>query len=248
MPNLNSQSRAKHTAALGELAPLAKEINAHLKTAGEFDGKADDRRLTAAIALEKASALCREAKMSFKSWVAGNIEQSYDECRKLAVIGASPDPAKALADMRSGAAVRSRALRKRQAAVLRDTAAEASVGNKPLSHYEGAEQGLALLSHKDALTLIDGKLRGLGMRVVSEADAKRVEQAKKDSAAGKFATIAEVKTRFLTLKASDKLEFVRWAADNISVGVTGDFQDDSHLTDIPASMRRTAGNGPRRTA
>ncbi len=40
---------------------------------------------------------------------------------RLAVIGASPDPAKALADMRAGSAARNRVLRKK--AVSRNTAA-----------------------------------------------------------------------------------------------------------------------------
>lgn len=232
-----AQEQAKHTAVITELKPLAKEINALLKTASEFDGKADDRRLTVAIALEKARVKCAKAKLNFKKWVNDNVAQGYSEVSKLVAIGASQDPAKALQDLRSGAARRMQKLRKKQEAVSRDTGPM----TKTLSSYEGAEQGLALLSDKHAKTLIEGKAATLGLTVISKAEVEEIKQARRDKPS-EFATVEEVQTGFQTLKASDKMAFVKWGAALIGMTVSGDFQDGD-AGDIPKSLRRKKGDG-----
>ena len=117
------------------LKPLAKEINHRIKQAGELDGKADDHRLSAALQLEAARRQCKEAKINFERWCDQNIKKSYDEIRKLIAVARAPEPAKALADMRAGAAARNRDLRKRQS-VSRDATAPAS---KAESAWEAAE-------------------------------------------------------------------------------------------------------------
>jgi hypothetical protein len=226
-------AKAGQAKVLGELKPLAKTINAMLKTAGEFDGKANDKRLTAAITLEKARKKCREAKIGFKSWVNDHVNQGYDECRKLVAIGASADPKGAISDMRQGAAQRSRKMRAKQRA-SRDTAAA-------MSHFEVAEQALGLASDKDALSVMENKVRILGKRIVSEKDAEHAKQVERDKPS-EFATVDELKKGFRTLTARDKGVFVKWAAALIGVTVSDPFQDAEVDTGIPESMRRTDGN------
>ncbi len=231
-----AQEKAKHSATIVELKPLAKTINTMLKTAGEFDGKADDKRLTAALTLERARVKCAKVNLNFKQWVNANVIQSYSEVSRLVAIGASQDPAKALQDLRSGAARRMKKLRKNQEAASRDAAPAKS---HSLSAYEGAEQGLAILSDKHAKTLIEGKAAVLGLVVVSKAEAEKVKQVERDKPS-EFATVEEVQTGFRTLKASDKMAFVKWGAALIGMTVSGDFQDGD-AGDIPKSLKRKTG-------
>ena len=219
------------------LVSVAKEINVRLEKANQAEGKADDHRLAAALKLEEARKKCQFAKISFKQWIDNNVTKSFAEVYKLAKVGAASEPKKALADMRSGAAARNRALRKRQS-MSRDTIAAASENQSTATPYERADQLIALLPDKQILTLVGNKVAPLGMRLVSDASAKKLRQLEDSN--GRPITYAEVQKVFLGLKASDKIMFVKWAGDNIGVEVTGDFQDDKHGVDIPESMRREA--------
>ena len=247
--------KAKHTSALTELAPIAKEINALLETAGDLDRKADDRRLTVAIALERARGVCRTSGLGFRRWVDDNVSQGYEECKKLVRIGAAPDPARALADMRAGAAKRSVQLRVRQKKekVSRDAASFAAgaravaESSKAMDPYDVAELAMSQLPDKHAHTLIDERAFSMGMRVVSEADVQVVRQAKKDKP-DEFATVAEVKRGFSTLGAGDKEAVVRWAAALIGMTVSGDLRGDEVDITVPKRLRRTRGDGKGVTA
>lgn len=76
------------------LDDLAHEINVRLQ-------KVDDHRLSATLKLAEAKVACKAAGISFKEWVSAKIKfVGYAEATRLAKIGASPDPAKALEDMR----------------------------------------------------------------------------------------------------------------------------------------------------
>ena len=77
-----------------ELSDLAHKINVCAT-------KAEDYRVTAAIHLAEAKALCKRDGIHFKEWVSKEIKFSYDEARKLAVCGELNDPKKAIADMRA---------------------------------------------------------------------------------------------------------------------------------------------------
>ena len=77
------------------LDDLAREINVRLQ-------KADDHRLSAALRLAEAKELCAEQNITFKAWVSEHIKFiGYPEATKLAKIGGSDDPAKALEDHRT---------------------------------------------------------------------------------------------------------------------------------------------------
>ena len=243
-------AKGGQSAALGKLAPVAREINIRLEKAKTLDGKADDHRLAAAKTLERARAMCRKAKIPFRSWVDDNVAQGYREVEKLVAVGASRDPIKALADLRGGAAKRMRKLREREKeekTASRD--ATAAVISDPfntgkslrLTQYEMAEQTLAVVSDKDALTLMESKAKVIGMCIVSEKDAEGVKQAKRDKP-GEFATLDEVKKGFRTLKASDRGEFARWAAADVGLTVADPFREEGD-TPVPEKLRRTRGDG-----
>lgn len=99
----------------GKLAALAHEINTRFAKADHSDGLANDHRLAAAIQLAAARDECERLRISFKSWVEGNIPQSYDHIRKMAVVGRAENPALALADLRSKMAAQQSKFRAREA-------------------------------------------------------------------------------------------------------------------------------------
>ena len=88
--------KAKDTAVLRKLAPIAREINVRLDKASKIEKQADDHRVAAAIKLAEAHTMCRENKIVFRAWCEGNVHYSYDEARKLAQVGNQPDPKAAL--------------------------------------------------------------------------------------------------------------------------------------------------------
>jgi hypothetical protein len=86
------------------LDDLANKINVCV-------AKLDDYRATTAIHLAEAKALCKAEGITFKDWVAANIKLSYTEAVRLSLIGAAPDPAQMLADLRKKANERKIAFR-----------------------------------------------------------------------------------------------------------------------------------------
>jgi hypothetical protein len=104
MADAREEAKTAHslviTTAMKELLPIAKEINARLDSASKMDTKAADHRLSAALMLEEARKKCEAAKINFKKWALENIPYSYENVRKLVAVGAAPEPAKALEDLR----------------------------------------------------------------------------------------------------------------------------------------------------
>ena len=220
------------------LKPIAEEINARLEKANKMSTQADDHRLAAAIKLEDARKRCRAAGIGFQRWCEDSVSQGYDEVCKLVAIGAAPDPLKALADMRAGAAARNRKMRsKRKMDASRDARLPlVGGGMNPAGPSDVADAALAALPDTAALDLMQGRVKALGMKVVSEEEAKRLTQFNKNSLTKEFATLAEVQARFLTLTAKDQLALVQWAAQRIGVKVSEDCQND--VSEIPEALRR----------
>ena len=214
-----AKQKAKHTGTLTKLGPIAKEINIRLEKAAQIESKADDHRLAAALQLRAAQKLCAAAKIGFPAWVKANVDKSYGEVRKLITVAASPSPAKALADMRAGAAERNRELRKRQK-VSRD-ASEEQLARDPQAV---AVEALNNLSDVNRLNLLSATAMPMGMRVVSEEETKAKKHVPPKPSASAVSTFPAMKTAFADLIASDKLKFVKWAAAEIGVAVSGDFQ------------------------
>lgn len=219
------------------LKPLAKEINHRIKQAGELDGKADDHRLAAALQLEAARRQCKEARIKFERWCEKNVEKSYDEIKKLVLVARAPEPAKALADMRSSAATRNRDMRKRQK-VSRDVTAPASRAETP---WEAADALVSSLPDKEQVNLMSQRAHDIGMALVSETDHNRLRVIDQSDSHPEMVTREEVYRMFLSLKAKDQLALVEEMAKHIG----GEFKHDFDADDpgIPASMRRGNDDG-----
>ena len=219
---------SKTIEVLGILEPIAKEINHRFSQASQLDGKADDHRLAAALQLEAAHRQCKEVKINFQEWCEENVKKSYDEVRKLVAVARQPEPAKALADLRAGAASRNRDMRKRQNA-SRDAGASAPTE----APWEAADALLASLPDNQQVSLMSQRAHDIGMALVSGTDRNRLVQLDRDEPADSFATSEEVYKGFLSLKAKDKLKFVEQVVEHVG----GEFKHDLD-TGVPASMRR----------
>ena len=151
------------------LDELAHEINVRLQ-------KADDHRLSASLKLAEAKEACVAAGISFKSWVAKEIRGlGYPEATKLAKIGAAPDPAKALEDMRRRNAAGEKERRQRVAHVDNSPSIAPATLPSPVrpapSHGRAAicarvREGIAKLSGLPPAHEVVGFLRGTDEAVI----------------------------------------------------------------------------------
>lgn len=257
--------KAKHTATLRQLQPVAKEINTRMEKANSIEAKAqqqaDDHRLAASLRMAEAQDACKKAGITFKRWVAEHLEYktptgemkklSYGEAIRLSSIGASSDPAQALEDLRAGT-------RKRvaKAAGKRKALASATVSSKgpKVSKLEAAETALAALGDQGTVNLLTDQAAKHGMAVVSKTEAAKIAKAS-DAIFG----TETLRAAFSDLKASEKVSFLEWACAEIGATLQmpdfGGEPEDTGTGDaleIPKAFRRTptkkAGAKARKTA
>ena len=232
-------------AAEKKLTPLGNEINARFEKIEKLEGQADDHRLSAAINLENAKKLCLASGISFKVWAGENIKQSYETVRKLAAVGASPNPALALEDMRKK--------NKEANAKHRQKSKIVKTERKLLGDATGV---LDTVKPEEALRAVKKFAANTGLVVISETEHKELKQAEKSAELKKAEplTLESLKSAFSALAARDKMDFVAFA----TAAVGGKFvsaldvaskeearkeeaqataQDD--LLAIPAGLRRT---------
>ena len=135
-----AKAPAKKTATVkvkGFLPEIAKEVNTRLELAQQIEGKADDHRLAAALGLENAKKECKKAKVNFKKWCEANVKWKYETVRKLARIGASSNPPKALQDLREGV---KKAVKKSRATKAATAADPVAVATKAISAMPDEER------------------------------------------------------------------------------------------------------------
>ncbi len=104
------------------LDDLANKINVCVS-------KLDNYRATVAVHLADAKALCKVKGVTFKAWVKDNIKLSYHETVRLAKVGESDDPTKAIADMREK--TRARQPRHRAKVASRDATTTIEIIEEP---------------------------------------------------------------------------------------------------------------------
>lgn len=236
--------KAKHTQAYKELTPIGREINVRFEKAAKLESDADDHRLAASLKLADAEKICETNSIPFKTWAAENVTQGWETVRKLVVIGrAGPDEApKLLEDMRNknseaNKAARERKKAERVAATAAGTA-PVGVGTKPAA----VSEALTTLKPEAALAVVTAHAKDLGMAVVSDTDAKALEQFKK-LPADKKGGLAGAKAVFDALKPADRLKLAEYAAEvlgfklvMIDTPLTTETTDQ--LLDIPAGLKR----------
>lgn len=127
----------------GRLATLAHEINTRFTLADRHDAQANDHRLAAAIRLAEAKKVCEERKINFRRWAEESVPQSYETVRKLAGVGAAPDPQLALETWRARNAVSNAKLRERQKARIMGPPPSTEVMIEQVFRDEAEEQAAA---------------------------------------------------------------------------------------------------------
>lgn len=82
------QRENEKAAALKAMRPLARTINAKLKSVATMEGKVDDARLAACVAIAQAYALAGKGHIKFKAWCDENVTAlGYESLRKMRPIG-----------------------------------------------------------------------------------------------------------------------------------------------------------------
>lgn len=231
--------KARDTATLQELKPLAKEINVRAKKAQQCIGQADDHRLAAAIRLDEAETLCRKNKINFKKWANANItDLAWDEVRRLTTVGASSDPAGALQDLRSRKA---KGERKRRAEKHgpRGTSEPAPSAPKK-AEFTVADDAMEACTDKTRLSLVERHATKLGHVVMPEVQVRKLKDAEK--LLRECDSLTTLKTNFGKLSAPEKMEFLNWAAESVGAKITYGFEDDGTSAekgeDIPPFLKR----------
>ena len=234
-----AQQKAKHTATLTTLKPIAKEINVRLEQAARATTKAADHRLAAALRLAEAKALCEKVKLHFKPWVEANIERSYGDANRLAIAGASENPEEAVATMRDEQAAR----RQKSQAKLREARLPATGGGAPAitehdsrSPFQRAADIVAALDDTVAMNLVTDVAAEKGMVVVSKHDHSELGDLRKAQQNVSKLSLDRVKHDFDGLVASEKMALVEYAAKKVGVKIVTPTFDD---TSFPAFLDRS---------
>lgn len=239
------EKEAAQSLALTKMQPLAKAINVRMEKAQKNDALADDHRLAASLHLAEAKKIAEEAGVSFKDWCNENVDLTfltYESARKLAAVGASKDPALALADMRTGNASANKKHRAKKAAIAKK--AEGKQGTKINDPFKAASLALDALDDKASLSLTQSRAKRLGMVMMPEGEAKKLRATESGDIAG-------LKVAFGNLKASDKMTFAAWAAKEIGGTFTSEFDaaapakvakgeagEAGKMPEIPTTLRR----------
>ena len=231
---IKTEEKAKHTAVLRKLKPIAKEIMTRLDKAGQHDGKADDHRIAACIRTAEAQDTCKSAGIKFKTFVDDYMSNEYKYMLKLAKIGHADDPKAALADLRKEDAIRQAKSQKRlQSNVAPKRVTHAPEGATPQlpSKLVAVEQSLLALGDKGALNVARNIASQAGMRVVSETDVGELKRLQIASRAD--IGLTEVKREFDRLSAKDKMALVEYAVKAVGVEIIKPSygEDDDGLED-----------------
>lgn len=237
-----TKRKAKDTATLSQLQPIAIEINVRLMKASSIEAKADDHRLAAALQLAKAKKLCDKQKLNFKTWATANLDQSYETIRKLSYIGVTKNPAQVLADIRSGQRQHSENTRQRITAKKKP---EGASTEETITPFARATSAIKELDEKASINLVSGIAAAAGMRIIPEAELKALRVAEKKPAKEvTLLSIVSIREAFGELAAHEKMQFVTWAAEQISVKIVA--PDFDEVEDRPEFLDRAKKHGGKR--
>ncbi len=229
-----AKQKAKDTAVLTTLKPIAKEINVRLEKASKADGLAVDHRVAAALRLAEAKAMCEKHKITFKKWIEANVDKSYSEVRLLAKAGAESDPATAVALIRSSNAERNKVFREKKKVLSRDNTSTKSPDASP---FQRAVDSIAALGDQAALNLASDIAVSKGMAVISKHDHAELSDLRTARKDDKKLSLDRVKHDFDGLPASEKMDLVRYAAKKVGVEIVEPSFD--LVKDQPAFLDRS---------
>lgn len=204
-PAAKQVEKAKHTATLRELSPLARHANAALVNADKSQTRSDDLRLTAAQDLAKAEEICKRDKLSFKTWCEENITKSWETARQLVRVGKSDDPQAAIEDLRAAAAKRQKKSRDGQASARQRVTQVQRSANDDGNPYIVALDAAKALDDKDQERLAEEMANRTGHSLVTAERKKAYENANDGVTLGK----AKIIEALGLLSVSDRRDVLR---------------------------------------
>jgi len=238
--------KAKHTATLLEMKPLASEINALLALADKNEDKALDQRIAAAIKIDEARERCKKEKIPFKAWVEENVKWSYRHCMRLARIAVADDPKLAIMDLRARGAQDVRKHRKRVKAAnlekmpdLRKTPKTTGPAKPP---FVQADEMLASFPDEVQMAVAEKRANEMGRLVVSVDDFKQLNEraAKAEKAEPGKLTLSQLEAGFQALSAPDKMKFLEFAARAVGAKLDLSVVGEPDL-EVPEHLKRKKG-------
>ncbi len=226
-------TKAKDSAFVRSMNPVAKEINVRLEKASKAESNAQDHRLAASIKLAEAKDRCAVQGMKFKDWVDGNVVLGYNTVRKLVTIGQQKDPAAALEDLRGKNKAHNKDLRTRKKA-----AGEVKQIEDKKTPFMRAGEAMTALEDKPKANLISSEAGKMGMKVVAKDvevfDAKK--HISKGGAKGTNGDVQIIKDLFGNLPRTAQLKIAEYVGKVISEKVEP--KSDASLDTPPKFLNR----------
>ena len=173
--------KARDTGFLCTMETKAKEIKARLEKATKAESNADDHRLAAALVIsevEQAFIKHKPKGTNFKKWcvdkniVTDDYGRSWENIRKLTVVGQAKNPVKALADMRSGNATANRKLRKKKKITTEAT----STDTAPVTFSEAFATAIEIGTEDDIVDAIAEQATVHGLEIVVPDETPKADE------------------------------------------------------------------------
>ena len=230
---VKDDKKAEQAKVVASLDRTANEINVRFEKAAKLEGDANDHRLAAAILLEEARAKLEGTGVKFKDWAEKHVKQAWETVRKLVVIGGAKNPAKALADMRSKNA---EANKKHREAKKAGTAPRAAIA------APAPVDVVRALKPEAQAEVVKTVAQDLGVVILTADEHAALKQkAKAPEIAQPEGDYNAVVAGFNNLRPSEKLRFVRFAAEVCGVtlaAVAKQPDDGDDMPEIPPAFDR----------
>ena len=227
-----ADAKAKNTAALRKLKPLADEINHRMK-------KGEENSVAVKLQFAKAQKICKGAGIPWQKWAEAKLKYSIRHINRVIAIETDKNPEQAQIAARKKHAEEERN-RPRRTHVSRtdDTPAAANA-----TDFTKADQLLARMTDKEQLAVAESRMGKLGYSVVRVEEYKALQAKAKKAGVATLGTDAkELMTSFLAMKAMDKVQFVKKAADFIDFDVKKRSEDRSNGAGEEEAKRKAEEN------
>jgi hypothetical protein len=199
--------QAKAAAISNDLDPLANEINVRFAKAAKLESDADDHRLAASIQLASAKAKCAEHGLKFKDWAEKNITEQSYE------------------NVRKLVAVGSSENPRLALADLREKNALANAAHREKKKVPTTREVIGGTEEGGAKAYEDNTAEDFGF--------KQPKPAKPAMLHG----VEALKAAFGLLKATDKMLFAHWAAEEVGGELHTTFDDDTEAGSAAAQAQ-----------
>lgn len=208
------KEKAKTTAALRKLKPLADEINHRMK-------KGEENVTAVKLQFAAAQKICKQAGIPWQKWAEENLKYSIQYINRCIKIETDQDPAQAKLAHKKKHAEEEKARRAKAKATGTHVGSEAVAAGPSRSKFEIADDMLAGMTDQDQLSVARSRVEKLGFRVVPSDDLKALQAKAKGKPIVAVPDAKSLMTSFLAMKASDKIcddnsiPWQKWAEENL---------------------------------